>query len=64
LSLESLQNLPKFVQFCVHAGQMSPEAAARLKVAMDKIASGAPTHADFIAKVVALRSHRGARRQP
>jgi hypothetical protein len=57
LSSDSLQDLPKFVQACMRAGQMSPEVAGKFKVAMDKIASGAPTDADFIAKVAALRGN-------
>lgn len=60
LSTDSLQDMPKFVQACARAGQMSPEAAGRFKAAMDKIASGAPTDADFIAKVAALRSNPSA----
>lgn len=60
LSSDSLQDLPKFVQACMRAGQMSPEVAGKFRVAMDKIASGAPTDADFIAKVAALRSNPAA----
>lgn len=57
LSSDSLQDLPKFVQACMRAGQMSPEVAGKFRVAVDKIASGAPTDADFIAKVAALRGN-------
>lgn len=55
LSSDSLQDLPKFIQACMRAGQMTPDVASKFKTAMDKLAGGAPTDADFIAKVAALR---------
>jgi hypothetical protein len=60
LSSDSLQDMPKFVQACMGAKQMPAQVAGKFKAAMDKLASGAPTDADFIAKVAALRDNPSA----